>query len=65
MGDNGSQTFGRSALGRAIARSGKGVIYGGGNGGLMGAVSGSALEAGAPVIGTAVSILRTFLNCGY
>lgn len=39
------------ALGRAAGRSEKGIIYGGGNQGLMGAVATSALEADAPVIG--------------
>ncbi|GJJ11955.1 hypothetical protein Clacol_006193 [Clathrus columnatus] len=42
---------GAKSLGHAIANSGKGLIYGGGDTGLMGAVSCSALQAGAPVIG--------------
>ncbi len=39
------------ALGRAIARRGMGVVYGGGNVGLMGAVAESALAAGGRVVG--------------
>ena len=39
------------ALGRAIAKAGKGLVYGGGVQGIMGIVSGSACEAGAKVTG--------------
>ncbi|HRH39649.1 MAG TPA: TIGR00730 family Rossman fold protein [Flavobacteriales bacterium] len=39
------------ALGRAIAKRGWGVVYGGGHVGLMGAVADAALEAGGEVIG--------------
>jgi uncharacterized protein (TIGR00730 family) len=38
-------------LGRAIAAEGWGLVYGGGNIGLMGEVARAALEAGAPVTG--------------
>jgi len=40
-----------SAVGRAIARSGAGLIFGGGRVGLMGALADAALEEGAPVWG--------------
>lgn len=39
------------ALGAHLARSGLGLIYGGGNVGLMGAIADAALEAGGEVIG--------------
>ncbi len=39
------------ALGGAIARRRMGLVYGGGNVGLMGAVARSALEAGGSVVG--------------
>ncbi|MSQ59017.1 MAG: TIGR00730 family Rossman fold protein [Betaproteobacteria bacterium] len=38
-------------LGALIARRGMGVVYGGGNVGLMGILAGAALEAGGEVIG--------------
>lgn len=38
-------------VGTALARQGIGVVYGGGRLGLMGAIAGSALEAGGEVIG--------------
>ncbi|KAF8531625.1 hypothetical protein JB92DRAFT_2849290 [Gautieria morchelliformis] len=40
-----------TALGLAIATSKMGLVYGGGKKGIMGTVSGAALEAGAKVIG--------------
>lgn len=40
-----------AAVGRAIARSGAGLIFGGGRVGLMGALADAALEEGAPVWG--------------
>jgi len=40
-----------SALGQAIAKSGLGFVYGGGSKGVMGVVSGAALEGGGDVIG--------------
>ncbi|MFE1602984.1 TIGR00730 family Rossman fold protein [Methylobacterium sp. ID0610] len=42
---------GAQALGRHLARSGVGLVYGGGKVGLMGAVADAALEAGGEVIG--------------
>jgi uncharacterized protein (TIGR00730 family) len=39
------------ALGRALAQRGTGVVYGGGNVGLMGALADAALDAGGEVIG--------------
>lgn len=39
------------ALGIAIAKSGMGFVYGGGKNGIMGTVSGTALEGGAKVTG--------------
>ena len=45
------------ALGTAIAAAGLGVVYGGANAGLMGAVADSALAAGAEVIGVLPEIL--------
>ena len=40
-----------SAFGAACARRGLGIVYGGGNAGLMGAMADSALEAGGEVTG--------------
>jgi hypothetical protein len=45
------------ALGSAIAAAGLGVVYGGANVGLMGAVADAALEAGADVIGVLPEVL--------
>ena len=45
------------ALGDAIARHGCDIVFGGGNGGLMGIVSQTALEGGASVTG----VIPTFL----
>ncbi len=45
------------ALGKAIAAAGLGVVYGGANVGLMGAVADAALEAGADVIGVLPEVL--------
>ena len=45
------------ALGTAIAEAGLGVVYGGANVGLMGAVADAALAAGAEVIGVLPEIL--------
>ncbi len=39
------------AMGKALAVKGIGLVYGGGNVGLMGVVADSALEAGGKVIG--------------
>jgi uncharacterized protein (TIGR00730 family) len=46
------------ALGAAIAASGLGMVYGGANIGLMGAVADSALAEGAEVIGVLPSVLE-------
>ena len=45
------------ALGKAIADAGLGVVYGGANVGLMGAVADAALAAGADVIGVLPEVL--------
>jgi uncharacterized protein (TIGR00730 family) len=45
------------ALGRAIASAGLGLVYGGANAGLMGAVADAALAGGAEVIGVLPEIL--------
>jgi uncharacterized protein (TIGR00730 family) len=45
------------ALGRAIAASGLGLVYGGANVGLMGAVADAALAGGAEVIGVLPEVL--------
>ena len=45
------------ALGKAIAEAGMGVVYGGANVGLMGAMADAALAAGAEVIGVLPEIL--------
>lgn len=45
------------ALGRAIAAAGLGLVYGGANAGLMGAVADAALEEGAEVIGVLPAVL--------
>lgn len=46
-----------SALGAAIAAAGLGMVYGGANVGLMGAVADAALAAGAEVIGVLPEVL--------
>jgi hypothetical protein len=46
-----------TALGRAIAAAGMGLVYGGANVGLMGAVADAALAAGAEVIGVLPEVL--------
>jgi hypothetical protein len=45
------------ALGHAIAAAGLGLVYGGANAGLMGAVADSALASGASVIGVLPNVL--------
>ena len=45
------------ALGKAIADAGMGVVYGGANVGLMGAVADAALETGGEVIGILPEVL--------
>ena len=44
-------TAAAQALGRELAQSGRGLVYGGGNVGLMGVVADAVLEAGGEVIG--------------
>ena len=46
-----------TALGKAIAAAGLGLVYGGANVGLMGAVADAALYAGAEVIGVLPQVL--------
>jgi len=46
------------SLGTAIARTGLGLVYGGANVGLMGAVADAALTGGAEVIGILPEVLR-------
>jgi uncharacterized protein (TIGR00730 family) len=46
------------ALGAAIAAAGLGLVYGGANVGLMGAVADAALEGGAEVIGVLPEVLE-------
>lgn len=45
------------ALGQAIAAAGMGLVYGGANVGLMGAVADAALQGGAEVIGVLPEVL--------
>ena len=45
------------ALGRAIARAGLGLVYGGASAGLMGAIADAALAAGGDVIGVLPQVL--------
>jgi uncharacterized protein (TIGR00730 family) len=46
------------SLGAAIARAGLGLVYGGANVGLMGAVADAALAGGAEVVGVLPEVLR-------
>ena len=46
-----------AALGKAIAAAGMGLVYGGANAGLMGAVADAALAAGAEVTGVLPQVL--------
>jgi hypothetical protein len=46
-----------TALGKAIAEAGMGLVYGGANSGLMGAVADAAMAAGAEVIGVLPAVL--------
>lgn len=48
-----------AALGRALARRGVGVVYGGGGVGLMGVLADAALECGGDVIGVLPQALGT------
>src|SRR5262245_19427375 len=47
-----------AAVGRALAERGWGLVYGGGNVGLMGVCADAALEAGGEVIGVIPDALR-------
>ena len=47
------------ALGRAMGEAGIGLVYGGGNNGLMGAVARSVLDAGGTVMGIIPDFLRS------
>ena len=47
-----------TALGKALARAGLGMVYGGANVGLMGAVADAALAGGAEVIGVLPKVLE-------
>ncbi len=47
------------ALGRAMGEAGIGLVYGGGNNGLMGAVARSVLDAGGTVTGIIPDFLRS------
>lgn len=56
-GDDPAYAAEAHALGRAIAMEGMGVVYGGANVGLMGAVADSALALGGEVIGVLPEVL--------
>eukprot|EP00850_Spirogloea_muscicola_P025189 SM002408S08155 [mRNA] locus=s2408:182:1198:+ [translate_table: standard] len=49
-------------LGREMARRGIGLVYGGGNVGLMGVVAGAVHEAGGQISGQAVGEVRAVAN---
>jgi uncharacterized protein (TIGR00730 family) len=51
LGDSPAYRHAAETLARALAERGIGIVYGGGNVGLMGAVADAALEAGGEVIG--------------
>ncbi|MDO8608634.1 MAG: TIGR00730 family Rossman fold protein [Phaeospirillum sp.] len=51
FGDKPDYAASAEAMGRLIAQSGLGLVYGGGNVGLMGVVADAALKAGGEVIG--------------
>ena len=46
-----SHRLGTTALGRALAAANRQLVYGGGSKGIMGIVSGAALDAGGDVVG--------------
>ena len=56
-GNNSAYLAEAHALGAAIASSGLGLVYGGANVGLMGAVADAALAGGAEVIGVLPAVL--------
>jgi uncharacterized protein (TIGR00730 family) len=55
---DGKYLRGARDVGAMLARNGYGVVYGGGNIGLMGAAADAALEAGGKVIGVIPKFLR-------
>ena len=57
IGNNSAYRAEAEALGRAIAGAGMGMVYGGANCGLMGAVADAALAGGAEVIGVLPAVL--------
>ena len=57
IGSNPAYRAEAEALGRAIAAAGMGLVYGGANCGLMGAVADAALAGGAEVIGVLPEVL--------
>ena len=57
-GHGGRHTEAAKAFGRALARCGVGLVYGGGSIGLMGVLADEALAAGGEVIG----VIPAFLN---
>jgi uncharacterized protein (TIGR00730 family) len=57
LGNNPAFLADAKALGAAIAASGLGLVYGGANIGLMGAVADAALAGGAPVVGVLPQVL--------
>jgi uncharacterized protein (TIGR00730 family) len=57
MGNNPAYLAEAEALGRAIAAAGLGLVYGGANCGLMGALADAALAGGAEVIGVLPEVL--------
>jgi uncharacterized protein (TIGR00730 family) len=57
MGNNPAYLAEAEALGKAIAAAGLGLVYGGANCGLMGAVADAALTGGAEVIGVLPEVL--------
>ena len=57
MGHNPAFRAEAAALGKAIAAAGLGLVYGGANCGLMGAVADAALKGGAEVIGVLPAVL--------
>jgi uncharacterized protein (TIGR00730 family) len=57
IGNNPAYRAEAEALGKAIAAAGLGLVYGGANSGLMGAVADAALAGGAEVIGVLPEVL--------
>ncbi len=58
-GTDPAMTRAAEALGRAMGEAGIGLVYGGGNNGLMGAVARSVLDAGGTVTGIIPDFLRS------